>query len=201
MSVGIAAFDGVDELDLVGVFSVLTKLAQRSDRRPPAVLLGAGDSIKTASGLRIDIERIRKPYRPLKALVLPGGRQVERAAEQGTFDDLIDFQIDSGAHIYAICTGSLLLKRHGRLKDKTVAFHRGKTHLLVGSGVKRICGGMIRDGWLTTVGGSFAASVKSVDVGFEIVRNLYPQELVSLETRMETFQGRQQESCDCRARS
>ncbi len=132
MVIGVALFDGAEELDWAGPWEVLAAWAdQWPDDGVRVFTLAREDGVVTcAKGLRVLPDETWESAPPLDVLVYPGGR--------GTRSQLGDEQVrawlrgiaESGALVTSVCTGSLVLAAAGLLDGKPATTHWGSLELL-----------------------------------------------------------------------
>jgi putative intracellular protease/amidase len=181
--VAVLGYAGVDDLDLVGVHAVLAKggLPVRIVAGPPTFPTSGGLILAAGAGL--------DALATATAVVVPGGRGAATAATDPAIQTALAGALRSGARMYGVCTGSLILAAAG-LAGHRLAVHGAKRDLLRGLGVAEIGVGLVRSGPVCTVGGDRRASVKSVDLGFEILADLAPHMVAEVQARMELDPGR-----------
>ena len=131
-TIGVALFDGAEELDWAGPWEVLAAWAQQFPEDGVRVLTVAREPgpVTCAKGLRVLPEETWETAPPLDVLVYPGGR--------GTRAQLGDEEVrawlrgiaDSGALVTSVCTGSLVLADAGLLDGRPATTHWGSLDLL-----------------------------------------------------------------------
>jgi AraC family transcriptional activator FtrA len=217
--VTILAYPGVDELDLFGAHAVLSKAASIAAdqsvgaRGPVSVELGSARAVSAHEpgaaerGLQVRIAasspeiissggvifRAQAELTTLltaDAVVVPGGRGVRSAAEDAELATLLREAFASGAAIYGVCSGTILLAYAGLTRRRRVAVHHGKRNQLSGSLAGEVAHGLVKDGTITTVGGDRRTSVKSVDLAFQLLADYTPHLLDAVFARMELEPGR-----------
>jgi transcriptional regulator GlxA family with amidase domain len=123
-TIGIVAFDDVEELDFAGpweVFGMARKLRDQGDR---LFLLAERDApIRCAKSMRVlpDLTFAQAPK--LDVLLVPGGVGTRREVKN---DAMIEFLRRAGAQarwVTSVCTGSLLLHEAGFARGKRVTTH------------------------------------------------------------------------------
>jgi transcriptional regulator GlxA family with amidase domain len=123
-TIGIVAFDDVEELDFAGpweVFGMARKLRDQGDR---LLLLAERDApIRCAKSMRVlpDLTFAQAPK--LDVLLVPGGVGTRREVKN---DAMIEFLRRAGAQarwVTSVCTGSLLLHEAGFARGKRVTTH------------------------------------------------------------------------------
>ncbi len=123
-TIGIVAFDDVEELDFAGpweVFGMARKLRDQGDR---LVLLAERDApIRCAKLMRVlpDLTFAQAPR--LDVLLVPGGAGARREVKN---PGMIEFLRAAGAQaqwVTSVCTGALLLHEAGFARGKRVTTH------------------------------------------------------------------------------
>ena len=123
-TIGIVAFDDVEELDFAGpweVFGMARKLRDQGDR---LLLLAEREApIRCAKLMRVlpDLTFAQAPK--LDVLLVPGGVGTRREVKN---EAMIDFLRRAGAQarwVTSVCTGSLLLHEAGFARGKRVTTH------------------------------------------------------------------------------
>lgn len=188
--VSLLAFDGVDDLDFFGAWSVLNKAQQASQGEHGQVevvarVISLEDQFCTASGLVVSaINACQQSFFPPKAVLVPGGAGVEEASSCRRLLEALVRMRKEGTRFYTICTGSVLLGSAGILKDMRVAVHKKKRELLASFGCQ-VVSGLHEHDWLTSIGGVDAPTVKSVEMAFRVLEDNCPIYLASVRSRME----------------
>ncbi|MGH2719602.1 MAG: DJ-1/PfpI family protein, partial [Actinomycetota bacterium] len=131
ITIDIALFDGVDELDAVGPLEVLRRATAAG--APFEVLLvtaGRRLEIRGASGLRLRADR--PVGYPTRVLLMPGGGWVARneigawgEARRGTWAPTIKAATEAGALLAGVCTGTMILAGAGAVGGRRAATHHG----------------------------------------------------------------------------
>jgi AraC family transcriptional activator FtrA len=188
--VAILAYDGVDELDLAGVYVPLAKAAQaRSPRfciRP--VLAGVTRRVRGSSGLMLAGIRPLGALERAHAVVIPGGPGVRAIAGHAHVAAMLRRLADRDVPLYAVCSGVFLLAALGLTRGRAVAVHNGKRAELLALGVGRIGVGYVHDGSIRSIGGvPDSPYVKSVELSFQILRELCPEAIAYVAGRLETW--------------
>lgn len=194
VAVRLLAFPGVDDLDLLGAYGVLSKAAELSragPRRLDVALAADRGEIETAGGLRLSGQAgLDEPGCP-DAVLVPGGRGVRQVLDSAAHLDYLRAAHRGGAAVYSVCSGALLVAAAGLAGGATLAIHSAKRGALTEAAPGcRLAAGLVRDGTLTSVGGDRSESVKSVDLALQLVADQVPGVLAELLERTELRQGR-----------
>lgn len=184
-SIAILAFDGVDDTDLLPALGLLKKaalLAGEGSLR--AALWGAGPSIVTAAGVRLEVEVDWARGTGWSAVVVPGGSAAAAAPLPGTARRALRAHVTASRPVYCICGGIWLLARAVSLKGLRVA-RPASAHDVAGmNGARLLDSTMERDRWLVTVAGGGSAGLKSTRAATALLRDLHPRLAGRLEARL-----------------
>jgi transcriptional regulator GlxA family with amidase domain len=130
--IGVALFEGAEELDWAGPWEVLAAWAEQwpGDGVRVFTLAREDGPVTCAKGLRVLPDEIWETAPPLDVLVYPGGR--------GTRSQLGDEEVrawlrgiaGSGTLVTSVCTGSLVLADAGLLDGRPATTHWGSLELL-----------------------------------------------------------------------
>jgi putative intracellular protease/amidase len=189
LRVAVVAYPLVDELDLFGSHAVLAKAAAAHPGL--SVEMAAREPWITGSaGVSIAVPRSLETVAAADAVVVPGGRGARQAADDADLLDALRAAAAHGATLYGVCTGSLVIAATGLAAGKRLAVHGDKHRLLTPYAVGEVSAGLVRDGAIVTVGGDMSASVKAVDLAFQLLYDLAPQLVGAVRARMELLPGR-----------
>lgn len=132
MDVTVVLYPGVDELDAIGPYAVLS----HGSRLDPSlrVMLASLDAapVRAAAGAVLTPQRRLDPVGAGAALVVPGGgwnaRAPEGARRQAANAALLECVRESlraGAVVAGVCTGAMILAHSGVLDGRTAVTHAG----------------------------------------------------------------------------
>ncbi len=172
MRVGIFLFDGVEELDAIGVYEVLAKAKQLHPQLDLTVRTRARkETITAALGMKLLAHEVRADFGDLDLLIVPGGPgRKEVVQEPGILDEILAFGTEKP--IASVCTGAVILKEAGLLAGRRVTTHHNARDELrdVASVVEdRI----VEDDLITTAGGVSA----SIDLGLHLLAKYFDSTL------------------------
>jgi len=194
LDIVVLAYEGVDELDLFGAWSVLKKA---EDMTPPVAapvlrvrIASAFACVRGSGGVAFDVPARLDVISDARVVVVPGGRGARHAADDPAIHHALIGVIDRGGTLYGICTGSLIVAATGRTKESCLAIHRNKREALLDFPVNEVRSGLIRDGQFVTVGGDDSPSVKSVDLALTVLQDFAPYAVAPVSSRMEIVVGR-----------
>lgn len=172
MRVGILLFDGVEELDAVGVYEVLAKAKQL---HPPLDLTvrtrARKETITAALGTKMLAQEVRPDLADLDLVVVPGGPGREEVMKDLTLlNQLLAFGTEKP--IASVCTGALILKEAGLLAGRKATTHRRAFDDLRGT-ADLVEERVVEDGLVTTAGGVSA----SLDLGLHLLAKHFDADL------------------------
>jgi transcriptional regulator GlxA family with amidase domain len=187
-SFAILAFDGVDELDVVGPFEVLARAAQR---RPGVTVsirsVDGAREVTGAYGLRFQTDGALEG--PPDVLIVPGGgwvaqseRGIRAEIARGELPRLIVEAHSGGARIASVCTGAMAVAAGGLLTERPATTHRGAMSALRSAGATIVDARVVDDGDVITSGGV----THGIDVALWLVERFFgPQEARTIATGLE----------------
>lgn len=131
-------FDGIEVLDFIGPYSVLTLLrldeAQRRNTESPFQIklcaLNGASQVRTTSGLEISTPDALSAGADCDLLCVPGGFGVRKVLEEKEAPGVIKDISKAAKVVSSICTGSLLLAQAGLLKNLKATTHHKSLDLL-----------------------------------------------------------------------
>jgi transcriptional regulator GlxA family with amidase domain len=120
MKIGIALFDGAEELDWAGPWEVLAAWAQQfPDEGVEVFTVARRDSeITCAKGLRVLPDRTWANAGKLDVLVYPGGMGTRQELKDDAVLDWLRSTQASGTLMTSVCTGALVYAAAGFLRDR-----------------------------------------------------------------------------------
>jgi transcriptional regulator GlxA family with amidase domain len=132
VNVGVALFEGAEELDWAGPWEVLAAWAlQWPDDDVHVFTLAREDRpVTCAKGLRVLPDETWETAPPLDVLVYPGGRGTRRELQDEAVLDWIRGLAAGETVVASVCTGSLVLAAAGLLDGKPATTHWGSLELL-----------------------------------------------------------------------
>ena len=171
MRAGILLYDGVEELDVVGVWEVLRKAKQLHSGLNLSVITRASkESIQCALGLTILAHEVKRDLSDLDVLIVPGGPGRDRVIQdRATIDAIAEF--GASKQVASVCTGAMILQAAGLLTGR-----RATTHFLARDELTEadvVTDRVVRDGRVITAGGVSA----SIDLGLRILEMYFGIEL------------------------
>jgi transcriptional regulator GlxA family with amidase domain len=130
--IGIALFDGAEELDWAGPWEVLAAWSlQWPDDDVDVFTLGRTHELVTcAKGLKVLPDHSWDSAPPLDVLVYPGGRGTRRELEDETVLQWLRDQRTEGTLMTSVCTGALVYAAAGLLRERPATTYWGELELL-----------------------------------------------------------------------
>jgi transcriptional regulator GlxA family with amidase domain len=177
MTIGVALFDGAEELDWAGPWEVLAAWAQQwpDDGVRVFTLAREDRPVTCAKGLRVIPDETWEAAPQLDVLVYPGGRGTRRELQDEAVLDWIRGAAEGGTLVASVCTGSLVLAAAGLLDGKPATTHWQSLELLptLGSEIEvRPDDRFVDNGNVITAAGVSAG----IDMALHLVARLYSPE-------------------------
>lgn len=125
LNVGIAIFDGAEELDFVGPWEVLTTWSQLWPDDEVSVFTVAREEgpVTCAKGLRVLPDHTWDSAPAIDILVFPGGQGTRPQVNDSAVHDWLDKVRSSGALMTSVCTGALVFAGAGMLHGRPATTH------------------------------------------------------------------------------
>lgn len=182
--VAVLAYDGVDELDLFGAYSVLAKA--RSAGSLQALGIFAPEPIVAASGgTEFRARGLASIDKRTGTVVVPGGRGATVAARDPRLQNVVRRMRSNGARIYCCCSGAILVAVALGLKEGRIAIHSRKKAELQTLFGGDVVAGMAENDGIVSIGGRRTGNVKSVSLAFRILQDLDPSLPPAISERTE----------------
>lgn len=130
--IGLLLFDGVEELDAVGPWEVLSHWTQTypQDGWSVSCLSADGSPVTAAKGLRIGAHHSLVAAPPLAVLIHPGGPGTRRLMHEPAHVDWVRAQRGAVPLMTSVCTGSLVYAAAGLLTGRRATTHWASLNLL-----------------------------------------------------------------------
>lgn len=199
MDVGIALFDGFDDLDAIGPFEVFGHARSLgADLEVTLCSVDDANVVTSSHGLRIaaddplpvdrDHPEDATPRAP-DLLVVPGGGWGNRAsagawaeARRGDLPDDLAALHAGGTTMAGVCTGVMLLATANLTDGRPAVTHHGALDDLRAAGAEVVDARVVDDGDLLTAGGV----TSGIDLGLHLVERTFGRDLASaVATEME----------------
>ena len=137
MTIAVAIWDGVEELDVAGPYEVLASWGAQSNGSAVHVYTVAerADEVRCAHGLRLLPERTWSDVGEIDVLVLPGGNARPQAEDERVLDRVRGLG-RNGTLMTSVCTGALILAAAGLLEGRPATTHWSALDSLASYGVE-----------------------------------------------------------------
>jgi len=125
-TIAIGIWEGVEELDFVGPYEVLTAWASSANGQDVRVRTVAEEAelVRCAHGLRVLPDATWTDVGEIDVILLPGGHTRPQAADDRVLDRLRKLA-DNGTLMTSVCTGALVLAAAGLLEGRQATTHWG----------------------------------------------------------------------------
>lgn len=138
-SIAIIIFDGVEELDFVGPWEVLSAWASQhpgDDVRVSTVRWGGSphEPVECAKRLRVLADRGQPELGEPDVIVIPGGKGTRGLLKDEALAQALRETHERGGYVTSICTGSLIVASAGLLDGKPATSHWSALEELAAAG-------------------------------------------------------------------
>ena len=124
-TVGIVLFPGVEELDFVGPYEVFGGLTFQDHDWRVITIAEAGDRVRAANGLSINVDHSFDDAPRLDVLLLPGGLSTSKEVDNLRMIEFVQRAGKDASYVTSVCTGAFILHRAGFLFGKRATTHWG----------------------------------------------------------------------------
>jgi transcriptional regulator GlxA family with amidase domain len=132
--IGVALYEGVEELDLAGPYEVLTAWGRFADGAVEVFTVGqTTDEVRASHGLRLAADRAWSEVDGLDVLVMPGGRVRGQLSDEGLLQRMRDLR-SSGTLMTSVCNGAFVFAAAGLLDGLPATTHWGSIDSLADYG-------------------------------------------------------------------
>ena len=179
MNVGVVLFHEVNELEVVGPYSVLSTargLLPDPEDLGLFTVAKSRNSVQTAADMTITPSWAFVSAPPVDVLLVPGGRGVEAALRDRALTQYLKVQGEAAALRVSISSGALLLGALGYLKEQVVTTHPELYERVEDYEVLRVSEDRLVKNerlWCAGPGGA------GLELGLELVRHLFDESLAA----------------------
>ena len=179
--IGILLFPGVEELDFVGPFEVLSYVNKIIPNSVQVSLLAESmGELRAFNGLRILPDMTVDACPDLDVLVVPGGKGRLAAMKNANLRQFIRRQAAQARFIASVCTGAFLLAEAGLLTGrKATTYHECLDELARYEDVEVVAAKVVPAGRIVTAGGVSSG----LELGFYLLRELFDADTARLVAR------------------
>jgi transcriptional regulator GlxA family with amidase domain len=155
MIFGFLVFPGLEELDLVGPWEMISLWSKSlQDPETCVIVAQAREPIVCAKGMSINPHVAFSECPPLDYLLVPGGQGTREQVNNETLIRFVAEQAKGCQAILSVCTGSFILHRAGLLAGRRATTHWSSLARLAElGGVKVVQERIVRDGNIWTAAG------------------------------------------------
>jgi transcriptional regulator GlxA family with amidase domain len=148
MKFGILIFPGVEELDFVGPWEMLTMWKQVAGGPETCLLVAQEDTpVVCAKGMSVNPHVSFERCPALDVLLVPGGQGTRTAVNNDTLVQFVARQSAGCEAVLSVCTGAFLLHAAGFLQGRKATTHWGSLDRLAALGdVQVLQDRYVRDG-------------------------------------------------------
>ena len=178
MTFGLLTFPGVEELDLVGPWELLSLWHQLAGGPQCLVISESGGAITCAKGLSLNPLASFATCPPLDYLLVPGGQGTRTEVGNARLLEFVAARGEACQAVLSVCTGAFLLHAAGRRAGRTATTHWGSLERLRALGdVTVVEERFVQDGTIWSSAGiaagmdlmlAFIASVAGEDVAAQV---------------------------------
>ena len=180
LNVGILIFPGVEELDFVGPFEVLSYLNKVIPESTRMLLVSeTSDAVKAYNGMRVLPDVTIETCPDLDILVVPGGKGRLIAMKNPHLIQFIKNQVPHARYIASVCTGAFLLAEAGLLTGKKATTYHEVLEDLSGYDVQVVTDKVVPQGQIITAGGVSSG----IELGFYLLREVFGAQTAQQVTR------------------
>ena len=167
--IGLAIWDGVEELDFAGPYEVLTAWANQQDEGMHVLTVAAAnDTVRCAHGLQVVPDTTWSEVKRLDVLLIPGGNAAAQVEDESFVERVRGFA-EEGTLMTSVCTGALVLAKAGLLEGRPATTHWSALDRLAAYGVQvQPDSRFVDDGDVVTAAGVSAG----IDMALHLVARL-----------------------------
>lgn len=180
-TIGILIFDGVEEMDFVGPWEVLTAAIDQYPQDRVVLIAPKEGPVICEKGMRVlpDYSRVNAPQ--LDVLIVPGGSGAQRELENPETTSWLRRVAQECSLICSVCTGAFLLVGAGLADGRQVTTHHDFLERLRGLGRSKVLSDVrfVVDGNIITAAGVMSG----IEMSLWLVAHLYGNETESYARR------------------
>ncbi len=176
IKVGVLVFDGVEELDFVGPWEVLSYANKISPGSLQMHLVGTHSQIRAFNNLKVLPDLTLEKCPQLDILVVPGGKGRLREMYNSTILQFIREQYMGLSWLTSVCTGAFFLAEAGLLQGRQATTHFSAIEELAKyPGINVQAERIVQDGNII----SAAGVASGIDLGLYLLETLFGPELAN----------------------
>jgi transcriptional regulator GlxA family with amidase domain len=170
MNIGFLLFPGLEELDLVGPWEMISLWGKISPEPQTRLLVAqTREPVVCAKGMSINPHTTFADCPPLDCLLVPGGQGTREQVDNDILVRFVAEQARGCQAILSVCTGSFILHRAGLLAGRRATTHWSSLARLAElGGVEVVQERVVRDGNIWTAAGVSAG----IDLALAFIESL-----------------------------
>jgi transcriptional regulator GlxA family with amidase domain len=155
MNIGFLLFPGLEELDLVGPWEMISMWSKHLQGPERCIMVAqTGEPVVCAKGMSINPHATFADCPPLDCLLVPGGQGTREQVDNDVLVRFVGEQARGCQAILSVCTGSFILHRAGLLAGRRATTHWSSLARLAElGGVEVVQERVVRDGNIWTAAG------------------------------------------------
>lgn len=155
MNFGFLIFPGMEELDLVGPWEIISLWSKYAQGPEKCFMIAENSGAVTCSkGMSVNPHITFSDCPPLDFLLVPGGEGTQREVDNPSLIQFVAGQANSCKAVLSVCTGTFILHRAGLLSNRRATTHWASLQKLRDSGdVEVVEDRVVRDGNIWTSAG------------------------------------------------
>ena len=155
MNFGFLLFPGLEELDLVGPWEMISMWSKHLQGPERCIMVAqTGEPVVCAKGMSINPHTTFVDCPPLDCLLVPGGQGTREQVDNDVLVRFVAEQARGCQAILSVCTGSFILHRAGLLAGRRATTHWSSLARLAElGGVEVVQERVVRDGNIWTAAG------------------------------------------------
>jgi transcriptional regulator GlxA family with amidase domain len=152
---GFLIFPGLEELDLVGPWEMISLWSKRLDGPGTCLLVAQRkEPVVCAKGMSINPHVTFEECPALDYLLVPGGRGTQAAVDDPALIQFVARQAEGCQAVLSVCTGSFILHQAGLLAGRQATTHWASLERLKALGDVKVCPQrVVHDGKIWTAAG------------------------------------------------
>ncbi|WP_269849260.1 DJ-1/PfpI family protein [Methanosarcina horonobensis] len=155
MNFGFLIFPGLEELDLVGPWEIISLWSKFAQGPENCLMIAENpEPVICSKGMSINPHATFEDCPPLDFLLVPGGEGTRREVDNPSLIQFVARQAENCKAVLSVCTGTFILHRAGLLTNKRATTHWASLQKLRELGdVEVIEDRIVRDGNIWTSAG------------------------------------------------
>lgn len=167
MNFGFLIFPGMEELDLVGPWEIISLWSKFAQGPEKCLMIAENpDPVICNKGMSVNPHVTFADCPPLDFLLVPGGEGTQREVDNSSLIQFVVRQAEHCKAVLSICTGTFILHRAGLLSNKRATTHWASLQKLRELGdIEVLEDRIVRDGNIWTSAGISAG----IDLALEFI--------------------------------